>query len=270
MATMSPASAETLAALAEGAPGSWSWDGERLDAPRRVAFQEHVERPSASLIKVPILAALYEAVEEGRARLDETVVMTAEDQVTGSGVLMDLTPGRAWTLRDLATLMITVSDNTATNLLLDRLGVEPVNQLAERLDLHQTRVLRRLQRLPVGAEGTNHTTAADMTRLMALIARGRVVSWRACQAMADLLRRCQADAVIAAPTPAGHGLVGEPAPQVVYHKTGLLAQFRGDAGFVLWHGGGYALTVMGQGVPEAELAPWMIRIGRGLAEHLRS
>lgn len=256
--------------LVQQAPGDWSWAGERLDESRRVAYQEHVERPSASLIKVPILATLYAAVEDGRLSLDETMVLTQEDQVTGSGVLMDLTPGRPWLLRDLATLMITVSDNTATNLLLDRLGVDAVNQLIDTLGLTHTRVLRRLQRIPIGAEGTNHTTAADMTRLMALLARGQVVSWAACQRMADVLRRCQAESSIVMQRSPGQGLVGEPSASVVHHKTGLLSQFRGDAGFVTWAGGGYALTLMAMGASESELAPWMARIGRALVDDLTS
>ena len=64
--------------LVQQAPGDWSWAGERLDESRRVAYQEHVERPSASLIKVPILATLYAAVEDGRLSLEETKVLTEE------------------------------------------------------------------------------------------------------------------------------------------------------------------------------------------------
>ena len=112
----------------------------------------------------------------------------------GSDVLSDLTPNRAYTPRDLATLMITVSDNAATNLLIDVLGVASVNGLMRRLGLVHTVSERRLERIPAERPRLNRTTAYDMTRLMALIARGEMISVEASRRLAArprcLLRPC--------------------------------------------------------------------------------
>jgi beta-lactamase class A len=256
------------AELVTEAPGEWSYTVSRLDRDRRLEHLPDRERPSASLIKVPILAALYDLVEKERLRLDETVRLTREDQVGGSGVLQDLTPGTRWTLRDLATLMITVSDNTATNLLLDRITVETVNRTAESLGLSHTRVLRRLQRIPTGAVGMNHTTAGDMCRLMTLIAQGQAISRAASERMADTLRRCQAPAMVVPESLGGSTLVGAPPRFAVHHKTGLLYNLRADAGYVVGAEGGYAYALIAVEAPESTLEPWMRRIGAALAREI--
>ena len=95
--------------------------------------------PSASLIKVAILVTLLDEVHNGRMRLDERTTMVARDRVGGSGVLQHLASGTALTLEDLAWLMITLSDNTATNLLLDKLDVKTTWDRMEALGLpHST------------------------------------------------------------------------------------------------------------------------------------
>lgn len=260
-----PTHLDTL--LAE-APGDWSWHAVRFSDQKTLSHGAEVEVPSASLIKVPIMIELFRRVEHEHLNLDATVPMRQEDQVGGSGVMGHLATPREWCLRDLVTLMIIVSDNTATNLLIDLLGVDPVNATLQSLGIEHTRLLRRLMRIPTGIEGMNHTTARDMTTLMDLLAHGKAISVLASQHMVAIMERCQADPVIALAPKPGLGLVREPENRVVAHKTGLLDNLVGDSGIVMWPGEGYAATVIGRGAPHQELAPWHKKIGQAIAEAL--
>lgn len=101
--------------------------------------------PAASTIKAFVLLALLEGVQAGRLELEDELPLRDADKVPGSGVLKTLSAGRPYTLRDLATLMITVSDNTATNMLIGLLGVEAVNETCARHGWQRTRLYTPLQ-----------------------------------------------------------------------------------------------------------------------------
>lgn len=107
-------------------PGDGATSEDRNDA-GGVAWRAYEQFPAASTIKVFVLQALLERVAAGELALEEERTVRECDYVTGSGVLKSLTPGRAHTLLDLATLMIVVSDNTATNVLIDAVGLERIN-----------------------------------------------------------------------------------------------------------------------------------------------
>lgn len=96
----------------------------RLDGSDPVTYRERDVAPAASTIKVYLLGALLDDVANGRITLDHEVALGPVDQVTGSGVLKSLQPKGTYTLHDLATLMIIVSDNTATNLVMDAVGLD--------------------------------------------------------------------------------------------------------------------------------------------------
>jgi len=118
----------------------------RLDGSDPITYRERDVAPAASTIKVFLLGALLDDVASGRTTLDREVILGHDDQVTGSGVLKSLQPTRSYTLLDLATLMIIVSDNTATNLVIDAVGLD------------------RFQRW-IGRHGWNDTTAAGKLQI---------------------------------------------------------------------------------------------------------
>ncbi|MBX5467581.1 MAG: class A beta-lactamase-related serine hydrolase [Firmicutes bacterium] len=257
-----------LAAILRRAPGQWGVYAKSLHSGEVIAWQPHAVFPAASTIKVPILAELYRRVEEEGLSLDRTLRLRAEDQVGGSGVLADLTPGTRWRLRDLATLMITVSDNTATNLLIDFLGVESVNRTLRRLEIVDTFLVRRLERLPVAEGPGNRTTASDLSHLMELLAHGRLISRAVSARMVRLLLRCQGPCLIAPPVP-GATYVGQPSPMRVAHKSGSLSDARHDTGIVYRSGrGAYVATILAHGAPEPTLRRVGERVGRFLAQRL--
>ena len=110
----------------------------------RVSVNEEIPFPTASLIKLPILWEFFRQCERGRLDPDEAYRLSEADKVQGFGVLRQLTPGVALRLMDLATLMIVVSDNTATNLLIDRLGLAAIDSTIRDLGLQGTSLKRKM------------------------------------------------------------------------------------------------------------------------------
>lgn len=258
----------SLEKLLSSSPGHYGVFAKNLGTGKTVTYRENVIFPSASVIKVPIMIEVFRRVEEHQQSLDHLLVMRKEDQVGGSGVLKDLTPGTLYSLRDLTTLMITVSDNTATNLLIDFLGVESVNTTLRRLGCFQTELVRRLQRVPPDRATVNHTTAYDTAHLMELLATGQAVSMQASDHMVDLMIRCQGPVSIYGPTKSGE-FIGQPTPVTIAHKTGSLSDARHDAGIVYTSTLSYVAAVLSQGAPELQLAKTIARVGSLLPKLLR-
>lgn len=127
---------------------------------------------AASLIKLPLLAQALTKVARGQLELNQKLILKAEDQVGGAGILHTLNSGLELSLRDLLTLMIIVSDNTATNLVIDFLGLDEANSFIQNLGLSQTKLVGRLQ-LPEEKQNAaqrhgerNATCAADILGLL--------------------------------------------------------------------------------------------------------
>jgi beta-lactamase class A len=134
--------------------------------------------PQASSIKIAVLAELYRQAQQGKLRLSERYTVQASDLVPDSDIMGGLTPGvTQLTLRDLAVMMVAVSDNSATNVLIDRLGRENVNALLDSLGLSHTRLLRKMMDLKAASEGReNISTPGEMMTLLEDLYRGKVLS----------------------------------------------------------------------------------------------
>lgn len=144
-----------------------------LGSGERVAIREREIFPAASLIKICVLLAFYKKVEDG-FDLAERIILKKEEQTGGFGVLKELEPGLALTWRDLATLMIILSDNTAANCLIDRLGMEEINQTIYELGLFDTHLMRRMMDEEAKRRGfENVTSAADVETMYRTILDSR-------------------------------------------------------------------------------------------------
>ncbi|MFY9560568.1 MAG: serine hydrolase [Terriglobales bacterium] len=134
--------------------------------------------PQASSIKVCVLAELYRQAQQGKLKLTDLYTVNAADLVPDSDILGGLTPGvTKITLRDLATIMVAVSDNSATNVLIDRVGMENVNAFLDSLGLTHTRLRRKMMDLKAATEGReNVSTPAEMMALLEALYRGRVLN----------------------------------------------------------------------------------------------
>lgn len=150
---------------------------------------------AASLIKLPILIEALAQVQQGQLSLTSRHSLQREDIVGGSGVLNALSPGLSLSLQDLLTLMIIVSDNTATNMVIDRVGIEAVNQRCETIGLQRTELIGKLQLLPEHynerqrAGERNVSCAADMLKLLSSLQRGVLLSDQMTEVALRILRK---------------------------------------------------------------------------------
>src|SRR2546427_12289668 len=134
--------------------------------------------PQASSIKIAVLAELYHQAQTGKLKLNDLYTVQASDLVPDSDIMGGLTPGvTRITLRDLATMMVAVSDNSATNVLIDRVGMENVDGLMTSLGLTRTRLRRKMMDLKAASEGReNISTPGEMMILLENLYRGKVLN----------------------------------------------------------------------------------------------
>ena len=134
--------------------------------------------PTASTIKIAILAELYRQAQQGKLKLTDTYTLQQSDLVGGSGISSALTPGvTKLTLRDVAALMISVSDNSMTNVLIDRVGIDNVNSLLDSLNLTHTRLRRKMMDLRSAAEGReNVATPRELMLFLEALYRGKLLN----------------------------------------------------------------------------------------------
>jgi beta-lactamase class A len=182
---------DDLRGIAEAHTGTCTWALTDLITAEHIGHGEDAIMPPASLAKVPILVALYRAIQEGRIRLDDRVTYAEHHRSLGSGVLARMSYGVEMSVRDAATMMIIISDNSATNICLDLATIDGVNGEMDRHGLPNTRIVTRwggTTRL-TDAREMNYTTAREMTHLLTLIARHECVSPEADEDMLRILRR---------------------------------------------------------------------------------
>src|ERR1035441_1584954 len=134
--------------------------------------------PQASSIKICVLAELYRQAQQGKLKLTDLYTVNAADLVQDSDIMGGLTPGvTKITLRDLATMMVAVSDNSATNVLIDRVGMENVNAMLDSLGLTHTRLRRKMMDLQAAKEGReNISTPREMMALLDAIYHGKFLN----------------------------------------------------------------------------------------------
>ncbi len=204
-----------------------------LDTGAYVDMNSRLALPAASTIKVPILVALFQDVDAGKIRLDESLTLAAEMMATGSGDLQYKKPGTKLTVLELATKMITISDNTATNMLIARLGgVESLNQRFQSWGLTTTIMRNRLPDL----DGTNMTSPQELAMLMSSVNQGQLVSVPSRDRMLGIMQQNEINTLL--PKGLGEGAI-------IAHKTGNIGSILADVGLVdMPTGKRYIISVM--------------------------
>lgn len=158
------------------------------------------EFESASTIKIYILGCLYAQAEAGKASLDAELTYEARHFVDGSGLIRSLGEGARLCARDVATLMIVVSDNIATNMLIDYLGLDTINAFIRSIGCTHTKLHRSL-RSDNWSEKLGTITPRDMGRFFALLAKGELVSPQASDAMRNVFRQQHYNTMLAGSIP---------------------------------------------------------------------
>jgi beta-lactamase class A len=171
--------------------GTCAWALFDLGSRTSIAHDADAVMPTASLIKVPVLVALYTAVAAGRFALEDRITYGPEHRCLGSGVLSKLAFGVELCVRDAAVLMMTISDNSATNMCIDLVGIDAINRTMRDLRLEQTTLFLRLGDRSAGldARKMSVSTAGEMVRTLTLIAQHECVSAESSEDMLRIMRR---------------------------------------------------------------------------------
>ena len=205
-----------------------------LNSTHRLQVRAEEEFPTASSIKIHILAQLFLRAERGEVDLEERVCVTPDAHAPGSGVLVQMNHDVEMTVADLATLMIVVSDNTATNICIDLAGMEETNRLVHELGLLSTHLRRKMQDDEAVAQNReNVSTPADMVGILERLHGGQpspAVAKRCIEVLGKLKQ--------------GPLRAGIPAEVPIANKTGGIENVRCDAGLVLLPRLPYAIAVM--------------------------
>ena len=254
-----------LLSLADRFPGSLGVTAMHLETGDQIAYQPHRTLLTASTFKSILLVSVFERIDARELSLDERLLFTDEKRVAGSGVLKLMKFETAFAIRDLAVLMITISDNTASQMLFDVVGHSRIRRTIDRLGLIGTRIPLSPKEMLLGIVGLepapgdfdlsmerllhkqydfgsrayssegNVATPADMCRLFRQIHDGEALSTEATKAFLDIHKGQQLRTVIPHLLPPG---------TVCAHKTGQFEAVSCDVGIVYAANGPYAIAVM--------------------------
>ena len=239
-------------------PGAVSIYAKNLDTGATYNLRGDEPVRTASTIKLALMVESFAQVAEGRVKWSERQILKDDDKVSGSGVLHEMSDGVWLPLRDLVNLMIVVSDNTATNLLIDRFTADAVNARMEKLGFKETRLMRKVRgdgtqlkpaqgfsaagREPANERfGLGRSSPHEMVRLMEMLEKGEVVSPQASKEMLEILKRQSFTEGI-----------GRRVKLPVASKSGSLDALRSDVGIVYAQRGRIAIAITVDGMKEID------------------
>ena len=216
---------------------------KNLDSGETFEYHSEAVMPTASLIKFPVLIELYRQAEQGTVSLDKPITLNEADKVPGSGILTQhFNADAVLSLHTIARLMITYSDNTATNLVLDQIGIDSVAKTMTEMGFPETQVHSKVFRRDTSVAiersqkyGLGSTTAKDMVMLLEKLHRKTLLSPQSCDSILAHLLTCDDKSKLARNLPAGVKF---------YHKTGAVNECRTDAGLVQTPKGMVAIAVL--------------------------
>jgi beta-lactamase class A len=222
---------QDIAARVDGVVG---YDVLDLTSGERIGRLEREVFPTASTIKLAIVYELFRQADERRVRLEDSLMLDRKKAVGGSGVLFELgTP--TLSIRDYATLMVTLSDNTAANVLIDLVGMDDVTRRMAGLGLGATKLRRHMMDVAAARRGEeNVSTPADIVRLLQIIDKGEGLSPAGRDAAIALLKKSKDNRL----------RKGLPPGVETADKSGELEGVRVDAGIVFARNRPYVLCVM--------------------------
>jgi len=193
--------------------------------------------PTASSIKIAVLLELYHQEQSGKAKLSDVYLFDPKDLVEDSQIMAGLTPGvTRVTNRDLAQFMVTASDNAATNVLIDRVGMENVNATLRSLDLTRTMLRRKMMDIAAAKRGDeNVSTPQEMARLLEAIYKGKALNKELTESMIKQLKALKKDSWLSTDLPLDVEIADKP---------GSLEGIRTDSGIIFAKNRPFVISVM--------------------------
>lgn len=256
--TANPLDSQIRAEIAKFKGQVWVY-AKNLDTSASYSFNGDQRTRTASTIKLPIMVATFGLVAEGKLKWTDELVLTEAKKVAGAGILFEFHDGLKFTLRDAVHLMITISDNTATNLVLDAVTADEVNARMEALGFKNLRSMRKIngggeskafsdasnKRADGTTYGIGMSTPQEMVALLEKLERGEIVSPEASKEMLAILKRQQF-----------HDGVGRTLKGVtIANKTGALDALRSDVGILYSPRGRIAYAITTDYMPEPDWSP---------------
>jgi beta-lactamase class A len=202
----------------------------------RIDIASDMQVPAASIIKVPIMGAVFSAQEEGKLSLSDKIKLRQKDKVSGSGTLKNARSGKEYSIEELLMLMNTISDNTATNMIINLVGFDYLNNWFKDNGLKGTILLRLMMDMASRDKGIeNYTTAGDMAVVFDNMYRGKLINEDVSSECIEILKNQKTRNRIPAKLPKG---------TMVAHKTGLERGICHDAGIVFTPNGNFLICVL--------------------------
>jgi len=227
-----------------------------------ININENMQMPAASVIKIPIIIEAFRKADNGELNLSETMTIPADAVVGGSGVLQSLSEHISMSLLDILTLMIVVSDNTASNLALERIGIENVNRFCQQMGCQNTEIQRYFMDMNAAEAGLNNvTTADDMIKILEEITSPRLLTKKSADRVFEIMTAQQLNLKL-------------PAYQinddmVIANKTGELARADHDVGIFQYNDRKVFAAVLMNDVSDHVAAQQAIaRVGKAIMMYL--
>jgi beta-lactamase class A len=260
LGAQSPASLKAkLDAMVKAYPGHVGLYARNLASGATVAEDADRPVPTASVIKVTLMLQAFEQVKAGRLKLDQPLTLTAANQVEGSGILRVLTPGLRLSLRDTIALMMTLSDNTATNMVIDAVGLKPTNAMLARMGMKSTYFYKKVFKPADGPQpadqkqfGLGKTTAREMAGILESIHRCDLGDRDLCRQMITIMRNQQYRAMLPRyldSADASDGL------SPIADKIGSLDEARNDVALVYSQSGPLVISIFTYDNPDHSWTP---------------
>lgn len=222
--------------------GQYSFYFEDLDSGYTYGWEEDTQKPSASCIKVPIVMSFLKEVEEKKFSLEDKVFISKEDMVDGSGFIYELDE-REYTLRELITAMLILSDNTATNKLIDMLGKDNINQRIKDMGLLNTFLYRKIRDAKLREKGVqNLSSSSDLAKCFKLLYRNEYLNKEHSEFLINTLKRQQIRNKIPFYIPKKEW-------SNIGNKAGSLPGVENDMALMNISKGNFVFTIMSQGLP---------------------
>lgn len=216
-----------------------SVQAEKLDNTFTFNHRADQQVPAASIIKVPILITLLQQAEAEQLHLKGKYRLQAGDKVGGAGTLQQAADGERISYYDLAIKMIVESDNTATNILIRKVGMENVNTFLAAQNLPNTSLQRLMMDFEAIAQGQqNYTSATEMNKLLSRLAQGKLLSKKMTRKAIKILLQCEDETTIPSQLPDSLKIA---------HKTGTLDYVRGDAALIFMKKNTLVLSIFVEG-----------------------
>ena len=257
--------------IIEKVDGVWAVSLEDLNRQKEWHVNEKEPFYAASVIKLPIMAAVFDMANQGKLTLGERLTLKREELVGGAGVLQHMSPGIELPVYDLLTLMIIQSDNTATNMLIDLAGIEQIQQTMKELGMLNSEFYNKLMTVPVNVKGRNMITSSDISGLLKKFTQGQYTSLHACEQMIDIMKKQQLRNGFPALLPKMESeIVGVSPEWEIASKSGSVTGIQHDAGIFYVGNRTMILTVLSRDCDSLIAQATLAEIGNEVYHYMKN